>query len=74
MLSGLELNEIAVTIFSLNILLAQASARTPVIPRRHQCDQTSRFFAKFLAFYNNEYLPNSVKNCQSWFKILPNTK
>ena len=27
-----------------------------------------------LAIYNNENLPSSIINCQSWYKCLPNTK
>ena len=30
-------------------------------------------FFNTLAIYNSEKLPNNIKNCQSWYKCLPNT-
>ena len=39
-----------------------------------QCDQMPRLFLQFLALYNNEFLPNSIKSCQSRFTFLPNIK
>ena len=35
--------------------------------------KTARLFVQVLVIYNNRGLPNSVKSCQNWFKILPNT-
>ena len=37
----------------------------------HQCDQMSRSFFQYLANYNKENLPNSIKICQSRFETLP---
>ena len=39
-----------------------------------QCDQMVKLFLQYLAIYSIESLLNSIKNCQSSFKNLPNTK
>ena len=40
-----------------------------------QCDQMAKLIVQYLAMYNNECLPNSMKKtCQSRIKFLPNTK
>ena len=39
-----------------------------------QCDQMDRLFAKYLAIYNDEHLPNCIKVVQSWLKNHSNAK
>ena len=38
-----------------------------------QSDHMARSFFQYLAIFNKENLPNSIKISQSWFKILPKT-
>ena len=39
-----------------------------------QCDQMARSSTQYLAIYNNEHLPKSIKIGQSWLKFFPNSK
>ena len=50
----------------------KTSCRGVVVQR--QCDQIVILLIQYLAIYNNEHLPNTIKNGHSRFKILPNMK
>ena len=39
-----------------------------------QCDQMAKLLLQYVAIYSNKNWHNSPKNCQSRFKIMPNTK
>ena len=39
-----------------------------------QCDQMAGLLVQYWDIYGSENLPNSLKNCQTRFKILPNTR
>ena len=39
-----------------------------------QCDQMAKLLLQYVAIYSNKNWHNSLKNYQSRFKIMPNTK